>query len=285
MQTMAGMGGGGASGGGMQPAPQGPPASGGVPEPSQSSETPHDPSDPAVSSGDPPASSEPGFDAGSDPNRNNIQPGQMCARLAQIQCAGEQHCCDSPGRDRAACETELSAACREEVYFDAMSQDPKTGFDTGAAAAALGRAEELAATCDPSLAAFMASPSGITSVFRGTVSPGQSCSPGLRGTAPEVAAASLASCTGIATTACLPISAFTWTCTPRGGVGELCFTDLNCQEGMYCPNPDLMIDAANCAARKPLGTRCAEGNECESLFCGGGVCVEPDAQLAYCLDT
>src|SRR4051794_5831202 len=29
------------------------------------------------------------FDAGTDPGRNNVVPGTICARLSEIQCAGE----------------------------------------------------------------------------------------------------------------------------------------------------------------------------------------------------
>jgi len=36
-------------------------------------------------------------------------------------------------------------------------------------------------------------------------------------------------------------------------------------------------------ARKALGAPCGLPNECESLFCKGGQCVEATKQAAYCL--
>jgi hypothetical protein len=97
------------------------------------------------------------------------------------------------------------------------------------------------------------------------------------------AAGALASCQNAATTACLPSSALSWTCAPRGVEGAKCFTDLNCQNGFYCPNPDLQINMTNCLARKALGGSCAQDNECVSLTCIAGTCAAPTTQSAYCL--
>ena len=86
------------------------------------------------------------FDAGSDPNRNHVQSGMICTRLAQIQCAGEAFCCPNPGRERAACETAQRDFCAQQVYLDAISQSASSGFDATRAASAFEQFEQLAAS-------------------------------------------------------------------------------------------------------------------------------------------
>jgi len=221
------------------------------------------------------------FDAGSDPNRNNVTAGQLCTRMAQIQCAGEAYCCEDPGRDVAACETATRKVCMDEAYLDAISGDSITAFDAATAAQTFTELERLASVCDPGIVDFGISRDGLMSMFRGTVDAGSSCMP--RSTDPASAAAKLASCKDINTNACLPTSVLSWRCAERGGVGSACFTDVNCQDGLYCPNPDLKIGSFNCEARQPLGASCVWGNECESLFCEAGACVEASQRLAYCL--
>lgn len=222
------------------------------------------------------------FDAGSDPNRNNVVAGQICGRLAQIQCAGEAFCCDNPGRERAACEDAMRTGCIEQMFLDAISSNPISAFDATTAATTFAEIERLAMTCDPSIADFGASREGLMGMFRGTEEEGESCAPGLTMNR-ATAAAKLASCTNIATIACLPTSALSWTCEPRNDVGGRCFTDVNCVDGLFCPNPNLSFGRATCAERKPVGASCELPNECSSLFCKGGACVEAIQQAAYCL--
>lgn len=221
------------------------------------------------------------FNAGDAPDRNNVKAGAVCARLAQIQCAGEAYCCDEPGRDVAACETAMRDACENEAYLDAISGNTITAFDEATAAQTFIELERLASMCDPNIVPFSISRDGFMAMFRGTAEAGASCMP--VNTDAESAAAKLASCADISTQACLPTSLFSWKCTERGGAGTACFTDVNCVDGNYCPNPDLKIGMFKCEARKPIGGPCTWGNECESLFCDAGACVEPSQRVAYCL--
>jgi hypothetical protein len=221
------------------------------------------------------------FDAGMDPNRNNVQAGMLCERLAQINCAGEQYCCEDPGRDRAACESAVREACMKDAYLDAISNNDATAFDQETAAVTFAEIERLASICDPSIVRYSISPDGFMSMFRGTADSGDSCFPS--GTQPEAAAAKLASCTDITRYACLPQSVLSWRCVERGGADASCFTDVNCVDGFYCPNPDLKIGQFKCAPRKPVGDQCVWGNECESLFCEAGTCVPESQRNAYCL--
>ncbi|MDH5672009.1 MAG: hypothetical protein OEZ06_07645 [Myxococcales bacterium] len=226
------------------------------------------------------------FDPGTDPVRNNVQAGQVCARLAQIQCAGEAYCCDNPGRDRATCETVMADGCVNELFLDSVTASPVTGFDAGAASVAFTELERMASECDPGIAAFGGSASGLMGMFTGTIEAGGNCEPdgGPLGLPSEpAAAAALASCTDIQSQACLP-RLTSWSCEPRGQAGTKCFSDLNCVDGLYCPNPTFAVTTnATCTPRRPVGQACSTPNECESLFCKGGACVAADAQAAYCL--
>jgi hypothetical protein len=94
-------------------------------------------------------------------------------------------------------------------------------------------------------------------------------------------AAALVACTMAESQACLP-TITTWTCAPRGGAGSPCFTDLNCVDGFFCPNPGPDLAGASCIVRNADGASCAAGNECASLFCIAGRCVPPNVDGAYC---
>jgi len=221
------------------------------------------------------------FNAGTDPGRNTVHAGDICTRLAQIQCAGEAYCCDAPGRDVAACETAMRESCTDEAYLDAISGNSITAFDEATASTTFEELERLASICDPSIVSFSISRDGFMSMFRGTAAMGASCMP--LSNDPKLAAAKLASCTDISQVACLPTSILSWKCAERGGQGSPCFTDVNCLDGMFCPNPELKIGSFECQQRKPIGGPCTWGNECESLFCDAGACVEPSQRVAYCL--
>lgn len=222
----------------------------------------------------------PMFDAGTDPARNNVTGGHICARLAQIQCAGEAFCCPNPGRDRAACETAQVNYCTTQLYLDSITQNAVTAFDPTAAASALEGFEQRASQCDPMISSFAASLQGLLGIMKGTVAAKGNCMPL---TLDETtAAAYLAACKDIATTACLP-TPITWTCSPRGDAGASCFTDVNCKDGLYCPNPNAEIGTKKCTARKAVGEACTIASECETLYCKGGKCVDASAEAAYCL--
>jgi hypothetical protein len=168
-----------------------------------------------------------------------------------------------------------------EAYLDAISDNEITAFNEEVAAVTFAEVERLASICDPSIVPFSISRDGFMAMFRGTAAAGASCFPS--GTNQAVAAAKLASCADIATTACLPTSLLSWRCAERGGAGAPCFTDINCVDGLFCPNDKLEIGKSSCEARKSIGASCRWGNECESLFCEAGACVPPSQRNAYCL--
>jgi hypothetical protein len=222
------------------------------------------------------------FDAGNDPALNNVGPGSLCDRLSTIQCAGEAFCCTSPGRDFAACKQVMQKGCDDELMFDALAGDAKTGFDAEHARLAYTEIERRASLCDTGIAAFGESVDGLRGMFKGSVGPGSSCMT-LNPTYREEAGKALASCLDPSNNACLPESLLRWTCTPHAEVGGDCFTDVNCNAGLFCDNPDLSISGSTCMTRKAIGAGCGLPNECDSLFCRQGQCVEATVDAAYCL--
>lgn len=226
--------------------------------------------------------------AGTAPDRNMVSSGDVCDRLATIQCAGEQHCCTAPGRDFDTCKATMKQGCIQDLYLDAVSADPVSGFDAGRAATAFTEYERQASTCDAGVAAWGAGNEGLRSMLVGTANAGGNCQPS--GTIPSEAqvAAALTSCKDGAGQACQPRGltpvTIMWRCEGRTAAGGDCFTDANCQDGLYCDNPDLADLVASCVPRLAEGSACGTPNECASLMCKGGTCVAADQQAVYCLD-
>src|SRR5262249_31447284 len=154
-------------------------------------------------------------------------------------------------------------------------------YDSNQARMVLMQLETLASTCDPGFAAYAASPQGIRSIFRGTVAPEGDCAP-LNMFDMTMAAGALASCTSGDGYACVPVLTGPWTCAAHSAMGGHCFTDINCQQDLYCNNPKLSVSGSTCLARKPPGSACMYGNECLSLSCRGGSCQPPGPEAAYC---
>jgi hypothetical protein len=230
------------------------------------------------------------FDAGTDPARNRVTAGNVCERLTTIQCAGEAYCCTSPGRDFAGCKATLLAQCRDELFIDAISLDPITGFSPSHTEAAFSAFEQRSSLCDPGVALWASTVAGLRGILQGTKAAGANCTPATAELLQNVKVAGhLASCANPAATACLPaggLPAPPWLCTARGGPGSTCFSDVNCTDGNYCPNPRLDLPSSSgprCLARKAAGQACTEANECLSLTCRGRLCVTATAQTAFCL--
>jgi hypothetical protein len=173
--------------------------------------------------------------------------------------------------------------CTTQLYLDEIAAQPSTAFDPAAAKAAFTKLEQLAATCDTTVAAWGSSVDGLRGITRGTVAAGESCMPPVEHlTDKAYDAAALTSCLDPSTDACLP-GALTWTCEPKQDVNGPCFTDANCRDGLYCDNPQLTGLSQPCLPRKGVGETCSAGNECQSLFCKHGACVAAEQQAAYCL--
>jgi hypothetical protein len=210
-------------------------------------------------------------------------PGTICQRVAEIQCEGEAKCCSNPGRDVAACTAAQKMVCSDTLSLDAAAMNPITAFDAAKAKAALDQFESLATKCDATISAFAISGSGFRTIAAGTVAPGGACDPASSSNKVAATAAALVSCTGSATTACLPAMSGGWKCAPRADTGGACFTDANCKDGLSCDNPNLALSGGTCGARKAAGADCTTGTECSSLACKDMKCVDQTKETAYCL--
>jgi hypothetical protein len=226
-----------------------------------------------------------GFDAGSDPNRNNVPGNQVCDRVTTIQCAGEAFCCSAPGRTFDACKATAMQACTNQLYLNAIASNPVAGYDQASATPIFAEYERRASICDPTVTAWGASTDGLRGLTKGTLSSGQSCSPGITNlTNKPLAAAYLASCMNAATTACYA-TALAWTCSPRANPGSKCFADTNCNDGIYCDNANFNLTGGTCKTRKADGDSCTTPNECQSLLCKHSQCVPVNQDNVFCLNT
>lgn len=220
-----------------------------------------------------------------NPQRNQVQPGDICDRLSTIQCAGEQQCCDNPAHDFEECKGEMHKICKDEIRIDVITADPSTGFDPTFAEQAFTEFENRVSQCDPNVIAWGTSFDGLRGIVKGTVDRSLPCTPSgqLGETLEEAGAIALASCKDPQNTACSHPAILLWTCSPRSDVGGGCITDNNCIDGLYCENPDLLLLGATCRERKAVGANCDLPNECASLICKNGTCATIDQQNVYCL--
>jgi hypothetical protein len=232
----------------------------------------------------------PPFNPGVAPNRNQVRAGQVCSRIAGLQCAAELHCCAAPAKGLDACQTQLTMACKTGAYLDDISNNSVSGYSVPQIEAVLNKLEEYATACDPSIPMWAATPEGLRSIFQGTVAPNAMCKPtGLP--SPSNYAAALASCTQPATHACLftgdgpNAPPQTATCSARLDAGATCFVDTNCKDGLYCANPQMKYSGGKCTALKEVGATCTLDTECATFTCRSAACVMPTVQTAYCVST
>jgi hypothetical protein len=195
---------------------------------------------------------------GTDPGRNDIPGGEICERLATIQCAGQASCCAAPTSTFEDCKRTTKQGCVGE-FLDAIMTDAIAGYDRGRAKIVLDEYERLARLCDVNVVAWGASTDGFRALARGTIAPGLECQPPASALFPPgaVAAAHLFACTSPETHACLPIAG-DWLCVPRAAEG------------------------GTCNARKAEGAPCTFSSQCVSFACVAGACGATTRQTIYC---
>jgi hypothetical protein len=230
----------------------------------------------------------PVFDGGSDPDRNQVQVGMLCDRLAGLQCAAEVHCCQT-ARAFDVCKVARIKDC-QATNLDDIAGQPAAGFSAAFGSAQFAELEQLAASCDLQVRVWGSAPDGLRGIFQGTLAADQPCTPPPGAPSLIGYGAALVSCKEPATHACLfsgsgpPAPPMAATCAARAGAGTRCFGEANCQENLYCDNASMTYSGGTCTLRKPLGSACLHGVECASRFCNhsSATCVEPNAQQAYC---
>lgn len=207
----------------------------------------------------------------------------LCERWATLQCDGEARCCADPGRDHNACVEALLASCEQQLHLDEVASNPVSGYDADAAERKFDQMEQLVASCDPSVATWELSVSGLRGMFAGTLAQDQSCKPGDVLTADRATlAAAVIACSDAESVACLPMTLLgDWTCASKQAEGASCLTDENCESGNYCANPD-QNPLGTCAPTLPLMAACSSASQCQSSACVDGACVELSVESAYC---
>jgi hypothetical protein len=140
----------------------------------------------------------------------------------------------------------------------------------------------MANNCDPDVVFWGSSQDGLRGILKGTIAAGGDCTPANILQLEKIGAA-LFSCADSANYYCLPRAQGAWTCETPAGLDTMCFSDVNCIQGLYCDNPQGFPGAGICKERKENGSTCSALNECTSLACRNGKCVVNDTQTAYCL--
>jgi hypothetical protein len=175
----------------------------------------------------------------------------------------------------------MQAYCYQ--YIDLWSVQPAVAYDIDRAQAAFDEFEKRASACDTTILAWAISDSGFRLVARGTIAPGSTCLSLDAGSFTIERVAFIASCGVPEAYACMPNPQSNLAvCAPRGAIGDMCYTDLNCRDGLFC---DFGRQPQACAPRRPNGASCSSPLACESLRCDGqnGLCVPATLESAYCL--
>ncbi|MEY4579303.1 MAG: hypothetical protein RL701_4006 [Pseudomonadota bacterium] len=156
-----------------------------------------------------------------------------------------------------------------------------TGWNPDAAFEAFTDFEDRSKRCDVGIGDWVLSRQGFRRVLEGTHHLGDSCM--FTAPTPVEQAAAMASCIHEEGAACLPDSLLNgYVCAARNATDGKCWTEDNCQPGLYCNKP--RVTAGTCAARLQLDAKCDAGSDCASLYCKGGVCVTATIDIAYCLE-
>ena len=225
-------------------------------------------------------------DFGTDPKRNDVTAATICDRVAHILCAGEQNCCDAPGREFAACKTENVSSCMKNLTPEMIAGDARVGFNASGASMAVKMLEDRAKACDPKIAGWAASSEGFGRALDGTVAAGGDCEPkgGAMNASTTELAIALSSCKTADKLACFGMGD-DWKCTARSAKGGKCSIDSNCVDGLYCDGAGDFDGAGTCTERRAGGAECTEDTHCSSFICNSGKCAaDSDMQAAYCLD-
>lgn len=216
---------------------------------------------------------------------NRVTVDQVCQRLAELQCVAEASCCPDTVRQyptRDACISGQRGVCETDSFVARVGSNSAAAYSIDHAEMAFNEFERLTSMCDPNVAAWGASSSGLINIFRGTKTQNASCMPASGTDVGAVFACrvddGLTCVPGVPGIGGLPPTG--WTCKPRSGLNGNCFSDLNCLDDLRCLVPETL---STCAARKNPGDSCGAPNECLSLLCENSMCVAPNVADAYCL--
>lgn len=198
----------------------------------------------------------------------------LCDEIAETICEAEGGCCES-SRDITDCRNDEQVRCNASL--GELMADPRVGYVPERGGALLELVRQRADSCweEPFQLAE------LDAIFEGTGSSGSDCSP--RAVDGVVASEELHR----AAVACADGSScrvrLAWddsplgTCEARGVAGDdRCSHPYDCGSGSFCNLPASwrVGDWGNCTELRTDGWACIRDFECESGFCGGGVCGE-----------
>lgn len=218
-----------------------------------------------------------------DPERHEIPDvmpvDELCPRLIELSCAGHFDCCEPPYvLDREACETQTATIC--DASLARWARDERTGYDGARASVLFRQAYDELRACRPELLSALSSRDGLRAMFAGTVELGGSCQPGSLARE-SIDAAAFFSCRG-SENACLLAGLgdpLPFTCQPARAQDGLCFSSLDCGEGLFCQR--LTEEVGLCRPRQGTGVACTASEQCESLICVAGTCAALTRANAY----
>lgn len=215
-----------------------------------------------------------------------ITPDLICDRLAEIQCASQDACCDDGSRKHASrdeCFAAQKSICEDELTIEAVASDSSVQYDPEAGAASFNSFEERALSCDTSIVSWANSTEGFLGLLQGTLGSDEMCA----GNAIDAGGnrAAFFRCQGELT--CMGGNFTPWTCQERSSQGGQCVIDVNCQQGsgLACDTSlDMPSTDGSCVSLLPMGGACDRGTQCESSVCIDGQCAEATANNVYCLN-
>ncbi|MFH1177694.1 MAG: hypothetical protein V1750_09835 [Acidobacteriota bacterium] len=223
-----------------------------------------------------------GGGAGSGGSGGPIAAVDICDRMVETFCAGEQACCTAGLRKYASfddCVAGQAGSCSDGLFTDA-----RTGFDPAAAGLMIAAYETRIETCDPGVTAWFASDAGMASMFDGTVGNGGDCAPNSL-LAAEVTIVSAACVDPYACRIRGNILIPTGTCGARSTLDQSCFTDLECSDELRCdPHASAPLGSGTCKTLLADGEGCGRNGDCVSFNCAASSCATATADSAYCLD-
>lgn len=224
-------------------------------------------------------------DAGAPP----IAAAEVCSHYARVFCEGFFRCCGvAPERtdtNYMDCMMMTRTACRDsyQQYID----DPRTGYDPQTAGEVVAEGMAYVETCDPDILEWYVERSGFQRALRGTVAPGDVCTPTNTMLNENFDIGALFSCEG-SERACVcqggdvdcALGTPQWNCLTRAHDGGHCILYWDCEDGLRCDHSN--ISMPHCAARKPVGASCSDPSECESLACYMSQCQPRNRDNGFC---
>lgn len=198
---------------------------------------------------------------------------EFCRRANEALVGGATTCCGT--MPLAADLAGFSATCASGIA--PIVDDPRTGFDTALALAALDQMRAGLSACEPTM------PSGdpwldVRQLAPGTLAIGAECAstPLNTSTVQSICRGGFCALGGVGVELAH--------CSPYVIEGGACDAAYECAEGLFCSVPASGLNGF-CARLHPLGDPCTDAEQCASRTCATGMCAAPPAMARDTLCT